>query len=867
MLVPLYDAERQPYKGLFSSPSPVALGMGMFSAAQNVREDGNALSCRNGVTALLSAGPSVTNGVFVGGAIETWGSNLLALAGIYDPAVSKVRIYYNLYSGSWLGWGESTASSGKWGDTRMTMPTDGPLQFVRLSNLDGSDKFVVQSGIASEKPRIIMEDGSPTAIIASVVDPVLSATAEPAIAGMKKVFTVSTGTWTHSVTAGGNTWTTTTAGTTPDQYINLASGAGVGITSGKASQSILAAGLDLTDCRQACFIWACALDDQIWQKVKVELVIGATPTYLTILDPDNNILEAVTTERVFASGSESFYMTAIPIPPGTTVTDVRGFRITAQQDLISDIVLKIAMFAGGGRVPGGAEYALAFENSFTDIESPGIVLVSGGLVDGGNQDLLNRAIRGVTQSNAASVGEYKITGVLTMFGGSPVTVQLPVDSRIYYEYQVPVFSPSQTQGELGVNFCNIYRRDPGEEAFTYVYAQQAGAYVASAWTYYTPFTAWSQRSYYADNTSPSSRDANRVLPDEFCEPPPAGYPMVASNNRLYVGATEGTGSGQRAGAVWVSEEGRPLRFRAISRWESGQIAQEAGFVVSVGTSRPQALVAASGQFLGVSSIYCATQDDLWVLDSQRASRVSSVGSLSSLSFAERDGALFYLSDEQQAVQFGGGASNLSRNSVDDFLTGIAASRLGWVASIAYKDRWLMAFTASGGSQNTRVLVYNRVTGHWESCDSLPTTEAVAQFSGWLYGGAKKTVYWTPTGAIMQWDSGSTDNSTAITMTLTTKEFLPLPRTSIKAYRMSVEGTTGSATLTCRRTFGSTNVDGTITQEATGMTRKIDASSGAPVGGRGDSVKLTLTGTPGAGWKLHRWECDLKNCLGDGASAG
>lgn len=867
--VPLYDAERNPFRGLYSSPSPVSLMPGMFSVAQNVRTDDRALSCRNGVTALLAAGPSVTNGVFVGGTIDAWGSGVLAIAGIYDPAVSKVRIYSNLYTGSWLGWSEATASSGKWGDTRMTMPTDGLLQFSRLRNLDGSDKFVVQSGIASEKPRIIGEDGAPTAIIANVVEPPLAASAEPPIATMKKPFDIASGSWTHTVTAGGNPWVASTQGSGPNQFLRFASNGAVVIDSGKAARSVLASGQDLTDCRQVCFLWSCELDADIWKKLKVELAIGGTPTYLTILDPDNNILEAVTTDRVFTADGDSFYLTAIPIPPGTTVTDVRGFRLTAAQELAVSLELNVAMFAGSGRVPGGAQYALAFENSFNDVESPGIVLVAGELLDGANQDTISRLIRSTgIQTAASSRGEFKMSGVLTKYGSEQVSITLPVDSRIYYEFQVPVFSPTSTETALGVNFCNVYRRDPGEEAFTYVYAQQCSTYTAGNWTYYTPFTAVNQKSYYADNTSPSSRDANRVLPDEFCEPPPAGYAMVAANNRLYVGATEGSGSGQRSGAVWASEEGRPLRFRQISRWEAGQIAGEAGYVVSVGASRPQALIAVSGAILGASTVYCVTQDDLWVLDAQRASRVSSLGSLSPTSLAERDGALCYLTDELQAVEFSGGVRNLSKSTVDDFFAGISASRQAWVASTAYKDRWLIAFTASGGSQNTRVLVWNRLSGYWESCDSLPTTEAVAQWGDWLYGGTKYKAYWTPTGAIMRWDYGSTDNSTAITMTLTSKEFLPIARQSIKAYRMSVEGTTGSATMTCRRTFGSTNVDGTVTLEATGMTRKLDVNaSSQPAGGRGDSVKLTFTGTPGAGWKMHRWEVDLRNQMAEGASAG
>jgi hypothetical protein len=882
----IYDSEAAPFQGLFSAPSPKTLRQGQFSVATNVRQNNNAISVRPGVTALLSAGPSVSNGVFVGGTIEVFGrgvaadGTVLALAGIYDPASTKVDIWANQYGATgpnyntWGGWFKTTASSGPWGDTRLSMPVDGPLQFARIPTLSGADKFVVQSGVGTDKPRVLGEStlgggGAIEAKVAHAVQPVLAASAEPPVATMKAIYDVAGGSWTHSVTAGGNTWTTTTEASSPNQYLKLLAGAS-GIDSGKASQSILGTGKDLTDCRQVCFIWSCEQDADIWKKVKVELCLGATPTYLAVLDPANNVLEAVTTDRVFVVDDHNFYMTAMPIPPGTAVTDVRGFRITAAQDLIANTEILIAMFAGSGRVPGGAEYGLAFENSYSGVESPGLVLLSGGLIDGSNQDTISRLVRSSgIQTQPSSRGEYLMTGVLTEYGGDPVTIALPIDTRIYYEFQVPVFSPTSSEGALGVNYCNIYRRDPGEEAFVYVTGQQTSTYSGGAWTYVSPFTAFNQRQYYADNTTPSSRNTDRVLPDEFCAPPPPGYALVASNNRLYVGTTEGSGNAARAGVVWVSEEGRPLRFRPVSRWEAGQIAQEAGFTVSVGASRPQALLSVSGALLGVSAVYCLTQDDLWGIDNSRARRLQTIGTLSPKSVAERDGSLVWLSDEVEAVELSGNPRNLSRDAVSDFFEGVPSSRRQWLTSTGYKDRWLMAFTPAAGSNNTRVLVYNRIRGYWESCDSLPAAEAVAQWSDWNWNGSKSKAYFTPTGSIMQWDLGSTDNGTAVSFTLTSKEFLPEPRSSVKAYRMTVEGDANASapTLTCRRTFGSTNVDGTVTLETSGITRKFDASSGAPVGGRGESVFLTLLGTPGTGWKLFRWQCDLRNALAEGAGAG
>lgn len=860
-----YDAQYGPkFAGLASAPDPVAQPDGTFNQVQNFRVDDNILRIRQGHYEAHASTPA-SNLVFIGGRSYKFGDDKINVYGVFhDTSSDKVRVFFNqhtLSSGTFGGWTECTASSGKYGDTRLSPPWTGWAGICSAPSSTGALGALVMTGKEGEYALHCPFGVSGGAVLCRPVDPPSLIQMDVPVAGVSNPL-VLTSSPTITNSGGGSPWTTAWSGS----VLTFQSAAGV--AAAQTSSIVFATGKDWSGASQALFLFKCDADSNIWANLKVEIGTGGTPTYYTILDHSTGLQEFAVTDQANDGGLR---ICAIPLGniSASVLASINSFRITAINAIPSGTSIAVVMAAGGGQVPGGASYAQSFRNSSSRVESPALVMASSLIPGAGNQDILSRALADSgTTEQITMRGDRGIASTLGSYNGYPV--ELPVDPRVNYLVTIPIQSPSSTQGGYGVDYLTIWRRDPGESEYTYVTDVQTSEYSGGSWTYFSPFSGWSQRKTTTDTIPAQDKDFTRQMPDGGNVPPPAGTCGMYANGKLHIGAPRGTGSYRESGAVWISDQDQPFRFNEAARFTGNQVDERFGIVVPIDDAPVIAMEDAGT--VQKSAVFAATQNGVFIVDFYTGGqRISAEGTLSPGAFIEKDGTVVWLSVRRNVMAYGpGGIQNLSQFRVNDVLEAIPDAYASKAAGAVFGDRILIGVTPSGGTSNTKVLVYNMRLGLWESLDDIPSSMPVGGWFDVRGAGAGKLYYTAKAGKVYQWEKPgqATDNGTAISPILATRSFMA-PDGKITCRRGKVIGDGGSGTLSISRVFTkeSATVTGVIALDAT-YTDKVDKDSvtNEPKGGRGVIVYWKLSGTAPAGWTLRRFAGEMSGIASDGSSS-
>lgn len=842
--VVLLDAQSgEGMKGMAPDLDPSALPPGLLSRVENMRYRQGKLQTRGGCAPLMPSAPPVAGGRFVGGAIvpdssTTW----LAAAAIHDPSAGKVRIFVNQYTTAWGGWLESTASAGKWGDTRLPWPLSGPVHFAGIPGVYGTARLAVQSGAEGDLPRMIRLDAASQCPRIHPLAPPLSLSADAPAFGPRSTLDVAGGSWTLSGTGG---LAATIHQTAPHQCLRF-SGAG---SAGAAASALLAGGLDATSSGQLWLMASLTGGLSSWRQLKLEAANGAGWT--TLYDPGGDHEEILETDPCFSAGGDVFRLYAFPLgDQAGSLTSIRGIRLTAKTALDSGFRLDVAMIALGGQVPVGAQYAVTLYSSATGSESPGVVLMPGGLGEEEIQDTLSRALRHGDSPSRSGSARSRLPGVLASWGGSGVNPVIPLDPGLLAAAWVPLAIPSLDEAQKGGDSARIYRRDPGETEFLL-----AAEWPAAQWTgtgfapggLYGPAagaTTWGERVLAEENAAPHEKQPGTILPDGFCTSLPSGGPMAFANGRLYVGAK---------GGVWASEQDQPLRFRETARVEEGGIDEDAGGIAVTGSERPTALAAQLGSLAGLSSLFAFTPEGLYRIEGLRALRMSDEGCRSPFSVQTTPEGLSWLTSRREAGLLSARFQAPSRQRVETLLAVISDARLPWAAALRHGRLWHLAL----GQDNRQVLLYDLEEGRWESVDQLPEGLGVAQFCLWL----GRPAFWSLAGRLYSWDdpAAATDDGAPIAPRIVSRALVAQRGGWVRMRRCGVlaDGGTGDLTLIRRFSGPSPWSGGAITLEP-GLTFRWDRrSDGSPPGGRGEKAWCELTGSTPAGWSIQRWTVETR----------
>lgn len=881
----VFHPQYNPIRGLFSYPDKSSLGPGEFSRIDGWRWCGiGTPKSRNGCASVVDA-----SGLPVGstplGASEPipWGSVVLLFCATNESGTVKIW-WQRRTSGTWeTDWVECTAASGKYNNSRMSVPTFGPVTFLPVTGRNGTEGVIVQDGTSSARWIDFDDLTGGARIVSALAAPTELRQTNP-LADLSATFDVTTtGTFTSPGTETGTTFNTptqTNASWSYGYYLSLTRTAAASVN-GDTCEIVLASGSkDGSGAKQVIFLLETS-DDTWFSECSWELRRSGG-TYVKVHDLSAS--PAINTfHEVYPTRATNVRMVAMAIPPDATVTDINGIRITSKTTtMTASATLKIYWIAFGGKAPGQCEYAVSYRSSVTMAES-GAVILAAGDASLNTANLRSVATNGVWVANERDpYGEkvFRASGAgLQVKGASvPPDYVLPIDPEIYYYYRVPIKAP--TSAQLSTNHADtmdVWRKDPGESDFKFAFSVTVGQFDSGAdnrWetnvTYFSGQQAWSERTTTPDTVASEDLVQSRTAPDLYNEQFPIGQAMIQGNKRTYATKVRGTSNDKAQNLLMASQPDEPHRFRTYVKLE-GQVADpNSGFSVPCRAENIRALFDVSASFIGTERIYPLTDFSAYALNGYSLNRIGSTGCAAPLTVSENDGRAQWLDVQNVWRYMVDVPTDISSTTVQDVLDAIPATRRKWASGIVFRNHLYLAHASASSDNNHKVSVFctqfrdaegNLQAAH-EACDTYPVTVCPQFFIPWNVEGEAKVYFMAPDLVVYEFEKSGqlTDSGTAITLGLTTGEVHdPEWQKRVVAKRQGVVATAGDYEFTtgrlCRPGLA-TSVGGTIRMASPTDDRgwRMDEMGKAD---DGQSVELTLDASVTVAVTLYAWASELE----------
>lgn len=714
----LFNPAQSPVLGQFSALAPSSLKPGMFNLLQNVRFDDTTLQARYPTTTVSTTGFSTSAGIQRGFWTGKLNGTQYIFSALYDGTKTAIWASTN---GTTFTEVSSTSSSNAYGDTRF--PTQANrVVFQPITNpIDSKDYLIIQNG--TDTPLVYSTtalNGQNIFLINSIGAPVSSQNFAPqlsAIATCNLVSGVTTATTGTSFNVFGyNAYAT---GDPKFVYWNYGSD-----TATDTATVTLSASVSFANATQICFgtgqnqvnYPGCLLH----YKIEFYDAVGG---WQTLYDPTSgsnpaNWYEYFGNTAPVAGVSLLFNqyvlstidISAISAGNKSAVSKFR-FTVMTSQTTNSGNIGILAIF--GGTATGAwaqasyqvnnttGSYLLAYANSATHTESPGVVLP---------------AVSSVGQPLWSSLGGQTFPSTTT-YG----PLYAPLSTKVKFAVSVPYLNPSSGDLANGVDTLNVYREDYGSNNYLYAFSVSLGAWntpTPNVWNYVNTGNAAGVPYYALDTVTALNIAITRFAPDAYSLPLQTGSCMGAANGRSFVG---------NGSTVYISEYGNPFRFRqqinvvnnAPVTWSAAVVSLNNESAVGFATASASALSSATVFLFTSTNTYSFSGFDAYSLS--QPSLMAAIGCAANGSiqvyrdsiffldnygflrkFAYTNSTIFYYSNANsyQLMQA------ISRRVVDDVVTTIPVTRLPYIASAVFNDRYYMALTPNGGSDNTQVLIFD-----------------------------------------------------------------------------------------------------------------------------------------------------------------
>ncbi len=904
----LYSVSDTPFRGLCSDRHPLALKPGEAFDAQNLRaEPGRPISVRNGIADELNTNGLPANAVFWGASplVKVQDGFWLIYLAAENPADGKVHVYnrqYTTVSGWGSQWYELTASSGAFGDTRLSKPKEGLVVFTPVDSDENAREHLTYLGPTdSQGPAVVAQNGidPPLHIIgfpdASVtanravpikrIDAPTHARCAVAEAGVLDSLGVRTGVVTPGATANG-TFTAATAG-----HVQRAGSAGdyrwewkagTTVTVGDYGEIVMDAdSMSLfADGRSVPQIGLVveAQDGSWWDSVKVWAHIaydGGAYNWELIHDPTAAASSAMNNRVHVPTNVEEIFVSAYAYARRTSdqyfSISMNGIRLEVASDRLTPATtFKVYWVYAGGWVPGTAQYAVSRKAALNEAESGGVLIASGAF------GLATTQLRATWPSYNDPV---TLDGANARFlhpgvqGGSlPAYFVFPVDPRLFYTYRVPVLNPLLSELDASyVDTWSVYRKDPGDAEFQLVKNVELASWNGVEWGLDLN-SGEGALFYWQDWVAPEEKDYRRRAPDAFNETTPIGACAVYANKRQFVGAAilDSTSTNAVGNVVKISEEGYPGRFRSLVRFDGvDDLDPASGFEARLGIEEVRALVVVDGR-TDSSGVLCITDSSLYSIERIAGGsrlfnvrRIAPFGTQSKHAFADVKGSLIWIDQSRAVRSSASGLPDLSRTFVQDRLDAIAD--LALVQAVLHRGRVYFSRAQS-------VLVYNLEAEMWESDDLLPSGKSASQFVAWNIEGESRLLFFTPDCACYEYEKAgqTTDDGADIAFALESREFHNRMFLPVAAHHVGIVASVAPSVMTTQRIFSepAATVAGEINLDTGGsLAWKYDKLPGGGVpGGEGQSVRIRIEADFDAAFSLIALAAEIANVPLGGAIA-
>lgn len=833
--------ELAPFIGIYPSAHPLALGPGRFEDVYNLRPSGGGLVCRGPVTALGSAVGTSALGLY--GALVN-GTYYLLVASVNT---GKTRVYWvDMSTGAAT---EITAGSGKYGDTRLSS-TSAPVAFAVVHDYAARKDVVVISN-GTDDVRIWDEANTITAVHKTVPLPSGKSSVERIEFGWAGP--VPLGNTTYTVTNSGGGVTGAHSGSSPNKYMRLTISNTVATNDNSYFEFTA---VDMRNAKQLHLVYEVdggVLFDALWDDIKVEVYDGSG--WHTVYEPFtvNGDLQIAENDDIGRFYTAAFPLEHISDTARSTISRIRFTWVGSARASGDSYVIDFYGIGASGMVPARARYAFSYYNSGSRAESQAIIVRS------------YRYLR-VDEADTGA-GTQRMPDL-----------SLSETEGLFYKATCYYQNTANTERDAGVDYLRVYRRDPGDDPAVpavFAFSKQIAAYTAS-WAFSSGSEYQMQST--ADTVDSSDRDLQSWVPDAFHRVIPKAKVLKAVLDRLHCGNLVYDSYTER-GAVWVSEERNPFRFRLSLRRIYGAIDPTSAALFSIAGEEVRAFALAGAYASGGTTVYTLTDRSLFGVADRGASALSSpqyigpYGTLAGATVQSYLGTITWLSMDKQIVRVAqdGSIESLSLYVTDSLISGSTAPENS--AATVFKNSYLMAFQRSGASTNDRVLVFDYLRKQFVSNDRMPGTSNAKYMVVVPTAKGDKMFVISAAGQVYKYDhedaNGDLGGSTiAVGLKTGAFHFDGFFRVQVSQCGYLGDTVSGGSMSTARTAlFGSESGDspnGTIDiDDATAIWKYDLTTKNIPPGVSGNGVQLALDGNLIRGAKIIGVSAKVRP-FGDGA---
>ena len=510
---------------------------------------------------------------------------------------------------------------------------------------------------------------------------------------------------------------------------------------------------------------------------------------------------------------------------------------------VAPIKFFVSLMAAGGAIQGTSSFAVAYQMSDARCTGPSQI---------------------VTTNTAGSVG---------LSGGPSVGVGLPVptitdDPRFYFDYIISISNTSSGVLAKGVDMALCYANYPGQTGYYLVNVLNIANWDVSLWVF-TSGSAGSavtfSQSFFTQQFSHPSLGSDALIL-------PTGSVTVTANGRTFV-----CGNAR----FWFSDYETGFVFRMAVQFVNGSPVDNSGGSMARDGETFQSLVALgsysgsiedlSSPIVGSATLYVLSDQAMYSLSGFSSTSLSRLipicphGTKSPFSIGRSERGFYWLDQRGQICFYGSvvpfnaggpyasinGFRQLSVAIVDNLTTTIPASRRKWASGSCLRNRYYLAFTPSGGSTNTDVMVYYEKSAQFESIDS---GAASAEFMVAHQSAILNYVEMIRFGVTTVYEYEQPNLASSVAVGITFGEIHdPTWSSDAFAEQFSIlsDANSGGMTYTCSRYFPSegSTVSGTIAISGSSLSR-ILAVEPVGIGGSGQSVQPSISGTVNGGTRIY-----------------
>lgn len=740
--VNLFHPRKVPVYGMSSYMDAAALDPGWWALLQNVRADKGTIRVRNGNAKLTSTAINSGSGTFGGAGVINyrgfWTGNPLLLAAVEDTGAVEVHSSTDAAT-----WAEASDGSGPYGNTRMSALAsgDGRLYFSPgLDRITNDPIAIVQNGVDS--PRIF----STTAAIDNfathyAITPPAGKMRVVSRTQLESFFNVFSGSGTPSTPTGTSLAFTETATPVGDVYLTLTATNPV-----QNDQALYVFGdnRNFTNARQLVIIVNGAPADQaIWDYLKIEMG-NSTPTYQTVYDSSTAGLNQYVVDSLDGSNNYIYGFSLDHLQGATGMSTWNRIRLTWAGTSITAATFTVKIYVVGesGKVPGNSLHCYTYSNSTSKAES---------------------VPQFVTEVLPRKISE--------MGGTRSVNLDIGTSSKIFYEYYINFLHTTEVERDLGTDKLNLYRKDQEDSEYYYVKTVTLATYSGS-WSFSNHGSTSALGACFTQDTTLAKNYQLRA-PDPEHAPLMAGKAMLLANGRLFVAA------GSTPSKLYVSEHRYHTRFRDQPRLlDDGTIDPRSATMYPFDGEIIQALASSSVGYGGTSFVYVFTDKAIYQISPNvhQIQKMASLGTLSPRTVSEYRSDIFFLDSDGRVMMIRNGTIiDISDRLVEDITRAIptagnTTSRHSKASGLCFDGLYHLGYTPSGGSTNTRKLVFDIEQKRWY--DDLAAAGSYEELMLWNSAGLNIPITVGSNLHVYQVEkpAQTTDDGTIPTMKLTTGEF-------------------------------------------------------------------------------------------------